>query len=71
MNNITPLEIADRPTDPYRIVGILEEVRRAWDKEAHLSLGEFLAQIAGKEYTEEYLIKMKDDELIAAIQNFS
>lgn len=68
---ITPLEIVDRPTDPYRIIGILEELRRVWSIEPRKTLGEFLAEVCHKEYKNRPIYEITDDELLAAIQNYN
>jgi hypothetical protein len=69
-NIITSIEIVDRPTDPYRIVGILEELRRVWNIESKKTLGQIFYQIIDKEYELDYITEITDDELLAAIQNY-
>jgi hypothetical protein len=71
MNNlITPIEIVDKPTDPYRITCILEELRKVWNKNPERTLGEIIAAILEREYKPVYLTYITDDEFLAAIQNY-
>lgn len=70
MNTIAPIEIVDNPTDPYRIVCMLEELRRVWDKEPKRTLGEILRQILKSEWDGYEIYSITDDEIVAAIQNY-
>lgn len=73
MNTITPIEIVDRPTDPYRIICILEELRKVWGLEPGKTLGQILADVLRNEYRDDkisFISGITDDELVAAIQNY-
>jgi uncharacterized protein YihD (DUF1040 family) len=74
MNNfpaqISPKEVAERPTDPYRIIGILEELRRCWDKSPNKTLGQILRRVVETEYQGDTVYTLHDDELLACIQNY-
>lgn len=71
MNTITPIDIVDRPVDPYRIIPILEEFRKIWEKHPKDTFCQIISRISEKEYSRDYAIYMTDDELIAAIQNYN
>lgn len=68
-NIITPLEIVDKPQDPYRIAPILEELRTIWSNKSSMTFGEVVCMIINKEYELDHLQEMSDDEFLAAIQN--
>lgn len=67
---ILPVDVADNPTDPYRIVPILEELRKVWNKEPKRTFGEILALVIDKEFELDYITEITDDEFLAAIQNY-
>lgn len=71
MNNlINPIDIVDNPTDPYRIIPILEEIRKIWNEEPKRTLGQVLTRIIDKEFELDYMAEITDDELLAVLQNY-
>lgn len=67
---IKPIDIVDNPTDPYRIVPILEEIRVIWNEESKRTLGQVLTRAIDKEFELDYMAEITDDELLAALQNY-
>jgi hypothetical protein len=67
---IKPIDIVDNPTDPYRIVPILEEIRIIWSEEPKRTLGQVLTRVIDKEFELDYMAEITDDELLAALQNY-
>ena|ERR1700690_1546366 len=70
---ISPKEIAERPTDPYRVIPFLEELRHVWDKSPEKTFGQTLARILHDEYGYDktgFIESITDDELLASIQNY-
>lgn len=67
---IKPIDIVDNPTDPYRIVPILEEIRKIWNEEPKKTLGQVLTRAIDKEFELDYMAEITDDELLAALQNY-
>lgn len=67
---IKPIDIVDNPTDPYRIIPILEEIRKIWNEEPKRTLGQVLTRVIDKEFELDYMAEITDDELLAALQNY-
>lgn len=68
---ILPSEVAQYPSDPYRIIPILEEIRKVWDKEPGKTLGQILAATLYPKYSPHDIYTIFDDEFLAALQNSS
>jgi hypothetical protein len=66
---ISPKDIATNPTDPYRIVPFLEEVRRLWDTEPGKTFAQICCRIVETEFHAEYIKEISDGEFLAALQN--
>lgn len=67
---ISPKEIAEYPTDPYRIIPLLDEIRRVWDNEPGKTLCQILLSIIEPEFTAHDIYNLSDDEFLAALQNY-
>lgn len=67
---IKPIDIVNNPTDPYRIVPILEEIRKIWNEEPKRTLGQVMTRVIDKEFELDYMAEITDDELLAALQNY-
>ena len=71
---ISPKDIANNPTDPYRIIPFLEEVRRIWDTESGKTFAQILRLILNDEFVlaewnNNTIFELSDDEFLAALQN--
>ena len=67
---ITPEEVRENPTDPYRIIPILEEFRRAWEKNPEESFIRTLVRIVAIEDVVIDARLITDDLFINAIGKY-